>query len=137
MKCPEGIAISSREWIGLQFCPKMTHSGAMLKYTGCLNLNFMVQKRQRRNNHSDIHHAAPIFCNECNFAVKFSDVTSFVSLDDKHHIKDGEPGYLAAAAERGQRVMVFAGTSFKVGNHDGEANLYSADTSLVPSFRWT
>jgi len=41
-----------------------------------------------------------------------------VSIDDKHRLKVGEPGFPVAAAERGRRVMVRAGTTFEVGDHD-------------------
>ena len=61
MKCPEGTAIPSLEWVRLQFCPKTRHSKASLHYTGRLNLKFMVQKRQWRNNHCDSHNATAMF----------------------------------------------------------------------------
>lgn len=36
----------------------------------------------------------------------------------KHRIQVGKPGYPVAAAECGRRVMVRAGATFEVGNHD-------------------
>ena len=51
----------------------------------------------------------------------------FVSLDDKHRIKVGEPGFPVAAAERGRRVLVGRGTTFEVGDHD------FTRMSIVPS----
>lgn len=41
-----------------------------------------------------------------------------LSIDDKHRLKVGEPGFPVAAAERGRRVMVRSGTTFEVGDHD-------------------
>ena len=52
---------------------------------------------------------------------------TFISLDDKHKIKIGEPGYPVAAAERGRRVPVREDEYFTVGDHD------FTKFSLVPS----
>ena len=41
-----------------------------------------------------------------------------VSVDDKHRLKVGEPGSPVAAAELGRKVIVRAGTTFAVGDHD-------------------
>lgn len=41
-----------------------------------------------------------------------------VSIDDKHRLKVGEHGFPVAAAKRGRRVMVRAGTMFEVGDYD-------------------
>ena len=50
-----------------------------------------------------------------------------VSIDDKHRLKVGEPGFPVAAAERGRRVMVRSGTMFEVGDND------FTKFSIVPS----
>ena len=39
-------------------------------------------------------------------------------MDDKHCVKIGEPGYPAAAIERGKEVPVAKGTKLMVGDHD-------------------
>lgn len=41
-----------------------------------------------------------------------------MSLDDKHRIKVGEPGFPVAAAERGRRVLSSRDATFEVGDHD-------------------
>ena len=41
-----------------------------------------------------------------------------ICIDDKHRLKVREPGFPVAAAERGSRVLVRVGTTFKVGDHD-------------------
>jgi len=69
-------------------------------------------------NHDNSHYAAALFCYEREFAVKFREFTTIVCFDDKHRIKIGEPGFPVAAAERGRRVIVRAGASFEVGDHD-------------------
>ena len=48
-------------------------------------------------------------------------------IDDKHRLKVGEPGFPVAAAERGRKVIVRAGTTFEVGDHD------FTKFSIVPS----
>ena len=42
----------------------------------------------------------------------------FLSIDDKHKIKIGEPGFPVAAADRGKQVIVSRDTTFAVGDHD-------------------
>ena len=42
----------------------------------------------------------------------------FFSLDDKHRVKVGEPGFPVAAAEHGRRVLVGRDSAFQVGDHD-------------------
>ena len=51
----------------------------------------------------------------------------FVSLDDKHRIKVGEPEFPVAVAERGRRVLVSRDATFEVGDHD------FTRMSIVPS----
>lgn len=78
----------------------------------------MVQKRQFRHDHIDAHYCAALFRYMREFALRFCDCSKFVSLDDKHRIKIGEPNYPVAAAERGRRVLVSQNESFEVGDHD-------------------
>lgn len=44
-------------------------------------------------------------------------VGTMVCIDDKHRLKVGEPEFPMATAERGQKVIVRAGTTFEVGDH--------------------
>lgn len=53
--------------------------------------------------------------------------STFLSIDDKHRIKIGEPNFPVAAAERGRRVTVSMTKSFEVGDHD------FTKFSLIPS----
>jgi len=41
-----------------------------------------------------------------------------ICIDDKHKLKVGESGFPVAAAERGRQVLVSAGTTFEVADHD-------------------
>ena len=43
---------------------------------------------------------------------------NFISIDDKHKIKIGEPNCPVASAERGRRVPVRSDELFTVGDHD-------------------
>ena len=52
------------------------------------------------------------------YAVLHRDQCRLISLDDKHRIKIGEPGFPVAAAERGKQVLVGPGETFAVGDHD-------------------
>ena len=51
-------------------------------------------------------------------AVLLRDHNVFVSLDDKHQIKVGEPQFPVAVAEHGRRVLISCDTTFEVGDHD-------------------
>jgi len=87
----------------------------------------MVQKRQFRSHHDDEHYAAAIYRYMREYAIKVKQYCTMVSIDDKHRIKIGKPGYPVAAAERGRRVLVRAGMTFEVGDHD------FTKCSIVPS----
>ena len=43
---------------------------------------------------------------------------TYASMDDKHTIKAGEPGYPVSVVERGKAVLVSSARSFVVGDHD-------------------
>ena len=52
------------------------------------------------------------------YALLFKDHSVFLSIDDKHKIKVGEPNCPVAAAERGRRVPVRSDEFFSVADHD-------------------
>ena len=89
-----------------------------MQYTGRLNVRYMVQKRQFRKTHDDAHYAATLYRYLREYAIKLREYCTMVSVDDKHQLKVGEPGFPVAAAERGRCVMVRSGTTFEVGDHD-------------------
>ena len=98
-----------------------------MHYTGKLDVHFMVQARQFRKSHPDAHYAAALFRYQRELAVCLRDNSVFLSLDNKHRMKVGEPGFPVAAAERGRRVLVGRNTTFAVGDHD------FTHMSIVPS----
>lgn len=87
----------------------------------------MVQSRQFRQDHIDMHYASALFRYLKEFAFKYKDDTTFVCMDDKHTMKIGEPGYPLAAVERGKQVLVARGSIFLVGDHD------FSKFSMIPS----
>ena len=78
----------------------------------------MVQKRQFRHHYVDAHYCATLFPYIKEYAIQVRDVAFFVSLDDKHFIKVGEPNNPIAAAERGRQVLVAGHETFEVADHD-------------------
>ncbi|CAB4000609.1 Hypothetical predicted protein [Paramuricea clavata] len=78
----------------------------------------MVQARQFRAEHVDAHYASALFRYEKEFSIKFKEHLVFVSMDDKHTIKVGEPNCPVAAVERGKQVLVAIGTKLVVADHN-------------------
>jgi hypothetical protein len=87
----------------------------------------MVQTRQLRAFHPDVHYASALFRYEKEFAVVFRKITNLIFLDNKHRCKVGEPGFPVAAVERGKKVVVSKDTTFAVADHD------FTKTGIIPS----
>ncbi|CAB5394997.1 unnamed protein product [Rhizophagus irregularis] len=126
-ECPPGTLIPSAQWLRLQFWPKNPARLSSLQFTGRLPLKFMIQTRQLRAYHSDVHYASALFRYEKEFAVKFRNIANLIFLDDKHHCKVGEPGFPVAAVERGKSVVVGKDITFAVADHD------FTKTGIIPS----
>ena len=126
-KVEPGIPIPSVQWLRLQFWPKSPTAKTALQYTGRLKVKYMVQKRQMRKFHEDAHYASAIFRYEKEMAIKYRRFTTFVSLNDKHKVPVGDPGYPVASVERGKKVLVSVNKPFMVGDHD------FTRSSLTPS----
>ena len=58
--CP-GEPIPSEEWVRLQFCPKNPHAKVASQYRCQFDVKIMVQKRQFRHDHVDVHYSAAVF----------------------------------------------------------------------------
>ena len=71
----------------------------------------MVQARQFRKSHEDAHYEAALFRYQRELAVRNRSDAIYVCMDDKHHIKVGEPKYPVAATVRSNE-------SFEVADHD-------------------
>ena len=123
-QCPEGTPLPSKKWL-FQFWPKDVTSRTAYQYTGRLEVKFMIQSRQFRHHHIDAHYSSALFrqniptnfvvcVSGCDlfvssvfnrylreFAIMFRDHSLLIFVDDKHHLKIGEPGLPVAAVERG------------------------------------
>ena len=77
----------------------------------------MVQARQFRHQHVNMHYVSSLFRYLKEFCVKYRDNTNFVCMDDKCTMV-GEPGYPVAAIERGKPVLVAMVPNFRWGEHD-------------------
>ena len=117
-RCPENTPIPSLQWLRLQFWPRNASIRTAAQHNGKLKVKFMVQARQFRLSHIDAHYASVLFRYQREFSIQYREYVTFASLDDKHTIKLGEPGYPLAAAECGKQVLVSTKTKFEVGDHD-------------------
>ena len=115
--CP-GEPLPSEQWVHLQFCPKNPRAKTASQYRSQFNVKMMVQKRQFRHKHVNARYCAAIFRYMREYALLVRDLAIFVSLDDKHRIKVGEPGYPVAVAEHGRCVLMAQNETFDVGDHD-------------------
>ena len=116
--CPEGTAIPSIQWLRQQFWPRRLNCGFAKHQKGRLLIKYMVQARQFRKHHIDCHYASGLYRYLREFSVVYHDYSTLVSMDDKHVVKIGEPGYPVSGLERGKQVLVSPGTRFTVGDHD-------------------
>ncbi|CAH1269408.1 Hypp4174 [Branchiostoma lanceolatum] len=117
-RLPEEVEVPTATWVSLQFWPKNPFVDQAIRYTGRLNVKYMVQSRQLNHDHIDAHYAAAILKYLKSFSVMFKEHTALVFLDDKHGIKVGEPGYPVAAVDRGKSVLVSRDSVFAVADHD-------------------
>ena len=90
----------------------------LLIITGRLQVRHRVQQQQWRKQHEDSHYAVCIYRYERECAVFMKDHAIFVSIDDKHRVKIGEPNFPVASAERGRQVLVPSGSQLLAGDHD-------------------
>ena len=86
-----------------------------LRYACTLNIKHMVQTRTFRKSHPDTHYASALYRYQREFAICYRKHILYISMDDKHTIKVGEPGYPVAAAEWGKSVLVSRDKQFCVG----------------------
>ncbi|XP_046584513.1 uncharacterized protein LOC124291542 isoform X1 [Haliotis rubra] len=117
-RLPPDTSVQSKQWLRLQFWPKNPTSKASLQYTRDLEVKYMVQQRQLRKPHVDVHYAAAYFKYLKEYPVDFRDHFTMFCVDDKHKVKVGEPGCPVAAVDRGRQVLVGLNEIFQVADHD-------------------
>ena len=125
--CPVDTPIPFESWVRLNFCPKNPQAKVSCRYTSRLASKHMVQKQQFRASHPDSHFCAAVFRYMRDYAVKYRDYSIFLSIDDKHRVKVGEPNFPVAAVKLGKELIVSLQETFMVGDHD------FCRFSLVPS----
>ena len=128
-RVPEDCPIPSIQWLRLQFWPRKSTAATSKYFSGKLKLKFMVQSRQFRSYHVNVHYASALFRYQKEFAIRFRQHTDFFCMD-KHSCKVGEPSYPVAAVERGKRVIVGQNHSFQVGDHDFTKNIRNTKCSI-------
>lgn len=114
--CPPDTPIPSIQWLRFQFWPQT--SAQTFTHTGKLRVKYMIQARQMRLFHIDAHYVSACFRYQKDFAWTFQEFATFVSSDDKHTVKIGEPGLPVAAVERGKEVICSMDRKFAVADHD-------------------
>ena len=77
-----------------------------------------IQKRLFHKEHLDSHYCAALYRSLHEFAVMYWDIAYFISIDDRHRIKVGEPGFPVSAVEHGREVIVSKSETFVVGDHN-------------------
>lgn len=115
--CPSA-PIPSNQWVRLQFYPKNPRAKTAVHYKYRFDVKMKVQKRQFRLDHPDSHYCAAIFRYMREYALLHRDISMFISLDDKHRVKVGEPGCAVAAVDRARRTIVSGNEGFEVSDHD-------------------
>ena len=88
---------------------------------------------QVRVNHADSHYCAAFWRYMREMSVLHRDIAHLVSIDDKHKIKVGEPGYPLAAAERGKQVLVGSNQVMAVGDHDFSKSTLTPSVHMIVS----
>ena len=102
-RLPPETPMPSVQLLRYQFWPR--NACQSRTRTGKLKVKYMVQARQLRLDHPDAHYASAIFRYQKEFACMFRDQVEFLSCDDKHTIKVGEPNFPVAAVDRGKEVL--------------------------------
>lgn len=99
----------------------------------CSHCHEVHWKTYFRKTHVDCHYALALYRYVRQFSVKVRDYTTFVSQDDKHSVKVGEPEYLVAAVECGKAVLVGLNEKMVAGDHDFTKFTLTPSVNLVIS----
>ena len=125
---PADTTIPSESTVLFAFVPNNSHKSSAKFYKSKVNLKFKVQTIQLRNSHVDEHYALAQFKYMREFAVKFRDRCTFLSVDDKSKIDYGEPQLAMSSGVRGKKAIAPANTILGALDHD-----VNSKGSLTPS----
>ena len=88
-----------------------------------------------RKFHEGARYASALFHYEKVIAFKFRRFTTLASLDDKHKVPVGDPGYRVASIDHGKKVLVSVNKPFMVGDHDFTRNSHTLSVALFVEIR--
>ena len=125
---PADSLIPSESTVLFSFAPKNAYINTARLYKSKIPLQFKVQTRQLRLSHPDEHFCAALYKYMRQFAHKFRDITTFVSIDDKSKIDLGEPGQYTSTGVRGKKSLIPVSSTLSALDHD-----VSSKGSLTPS----
>lgn len=109
--------VPSDRWISYQFCPKNPWYKASAQYTGRFQIKYMVQTRQLRKTHIDVHYCQAIFKYIRHFASKYKKFTCLIFADDKHKVPIGE-GIPTSTGVRNKKMAVPLQMELSASDHD-------------------
>ena len=83
--------------------------------------------------HESAHYCVAFWQYMREMSICHRNIIMLVSLDDKHKVKVGEPGYTLAAVERGKQVLVGLGQVMAVGDHDFSKSTITPSVTMIVS----
>lgn len=122
------VPIPSESSVLFSFSPKNAYLNTARLYTAKVPLQFKVQTRQLRAAHQDDHFCAAQYKYMRHYAVKYRDLVTFISIDDKSKVDFGEPGQVLSTGVRGKKSIVPEGSQLSALDHD-----VSSKGSITPS----
>ena len=85
---PKDLPLPSVQWLRMQFWPQTVSQSKT--NTGNLKIKYMVQARQIRMDHPDVHYGSCYFKYLKEMTIMFKDEAMLVCSDDKHTVKIGK-----------------------------------------------
>ena len=119
------VPIPSESTVLFSFAPKNVYLNTARLFTA---KQFKVQTRQLRAAHQDDHYCAAQYKYMRHYAVKYRDLVTFISIDDKSKIDFGEPEQVLSTGVRGKKSIVPEGSQLSALDHD-----VSSKGSITPS----
>lgn len=125
--CPEGTDIPSKSLVRLQFAPRNPYARSALNFTGKIDVQYKVQRRQLRIDHPDDHYCNAQFRYLKEMAIEMREHCALLFCDDKAKVSIGEPGSPVSTGVRGKKTIVPSSSTLVSLDHD------MTKASLTPS----
>lgn len=113
--------------IRLQFAPQNPYAKSALNFTGKIDVQYKVQRRQLRIDHPDDHFCNAQFRYLKEMAIEMKEHCVLLFCDDKANVSVGEPGSPVSTGVRGKKSIVPSSTTLVALDHD------MTKASLTPS----